>query len=300
MSHDIRSPLIYPGSKRGVMGKLLPLITEIDFKEYREPFLGSASIYLAVRQQCGGCNCNKTYWINDLNFELYNFWLMIQENADLVIRKTLEFKHDKRFHNGKELFYHLKRYLPSFKSENKRIELAAAYFILNRSAFSGGSLVSGFSQDHYDNIDDERIKNLKTIGKLLLSNDVRVTHLDYQKLVEAPPISGINEDVIVMLDPPYWAATESGLYGQGGKKWDNTHKTFDHYRFAKVMKECKFHWLITYDDSLFIRNLFKFANQERWEFTHKMRKDKIGKELLISNFTLKDIIKTVQQSLDDY
>lgn len=301
MSYDIKSPLIYPGSKGSVMGELLPLITEVDFKEYREPFVGSASIYLAVRQQCGGGDCGKRYWINDLNLELYNFWKMIQIDVKGVIEKTFALMNDKRFHNGKELFYHLKRSLGSFKNEHKRIELAAAYYILNRSAFSGGSLVSGFSEDHFSYITDERIKELKNIEKLMMSYDVRITHLDYQKVVEATPISGnSNDDVILMLDPPYWTATESGLYGQGGKKWDNTHKSFDHYRFAKVMKECKFRWLITYDDSPFIRRLFSFANQKQWTFTHKMRKDKIGRELLISNFTLKDIVKTKQLSMEDY
>jgi DNA adenine methylase len=302
MSIDIKSPLIYPGSKGSVLHELLPLITEVEFKEYRELFLGSASIYLAVRQQCGGSDCGKRYWINDLNLELYNFWKMMQIDTDGVITKVLEFKNDKRFDGrGKELFYHLKRNLGTFKSEDKRIDLAAAYYILNRSAFSGGSLVSGFSQDHYDYITDERIKDLKKLEKLLMKNDVRITHLDYQKIVETLPMTdNSSEDIIIMNDPPYWLATESGLYGQGGKKWDNTHKSFDHLRFAKVMKECKYRFLITYDDSQYIRNLFKWANQKSWIMTHKMRKDKIGRELLISNFTLKDIRKTKQLTMTDY
>ena len=125
--------------------------------------------------------------------------------------------------------------------------------------------------------------------------------MDYQKLVETSPLVGhSNEDVTLVLDPPYFAATGSGLYGQGGKKFDNTHKSFDHLRFAKVMKECKYRFLITYDDSPYIRNLYKWANQKSWVMTHKMRKDKIGRELLISNFTLNDIVKTKQLSMEDY
>lgn len=291
-----KSPLIYPGSKGGVIDDLLPLITGKTFKEYREPFLGSASVYLAVRHRCGGGDSGRRYWINDLNFELYNFWKMIQFDINSVILKILEFKDDDRFRSGKELFYHLKRNLYSYKN----VELAAAYFILNRSAFSGGSLVSGFSQDHFDYLNNERINGLKDIKSLLSRRDVMITNLDYQKLVEAPPMSGnSNDDVMLFLDPPYMSATDSGLYGRSGGKWKNLHKTFDHYRFAKVMKECKFGWLVTYDDSPFIRNLFEFANQKRWTFTHKMRDDKVGKELLISNFKLTDTVHTAQKTLFD-
>lgn len=292
----VKSPLIYPGSKGGVMDELLPLITEMNFKEYREPFLGSASIFLAVRQKYG-LDSEKKYWINDLNFELYHFWKTVQKDVDTVIKKTLEFKNDKRFHGrGKELFYHLKRNLGSYND----IELASAYFILNRCAFSGGSLVSGFSEDHFSNLTDERIRGLKNLEKILGSNSVRITNIDYQRLIDELPMEGnSHEDVIIMADPPYAAATDSGLYGRGGSRQYNLHKTFDHYRFAKTIKECKFRYIITYDDSPFIRNLFKFANQKQWTFTHKMRKDKIGRELLISNFTLKDVIKTEQLTIDD-
>ncbi len=275
------------------MNELLPLITEMNFKEYREPFLGSASIFFAVRQKYG-LDSEKKYWINDLNFELYHFWKMVQKDVNAVIEKTLELKNDKRFHNGKEMFYHLKRNLGSYNG----IDLASCYFILNRCAFSGGSLVSGFSEDHFKNLTEERINDLKRLEKFF--RGVMITNLDYQRLIDELPMRDNSyEDVILILDPPYMSATDSGLYGRGGGRQNNLHKTFDHYRFAKVIKECKFRYIITYDDSPFIRNLFKFANQKQWTFTHKMRKDKVGKELLISNFTLKDVIKTEQLSLDD-
>ncbi len=67
------------------------------------------------------------------------------------------------------------------------------------------------------------------------------------------------------------------------------HKLFDHARFAENMKNCTHKWLITYDDSEYIRELFSFANIMPWELMYGMRNvvrgtDQKGKELFISNY----------------
>jgi len=67
------------------------------------------------------------------------------------------------------------------------------------------------------------------------------------------------------------------------------HKSFDHFKFAETMKNCKHKWLITYDDSNYIRELFSFANIIPWNLTYGMRNvsegsDQKGKELFISNY----------------
>ena len=55
--------------------------------------------------------------------------------------------------------------------------------------------------------------------------------------------------------------------------------------------------LITYDDSEYIRELFSFANIIPWDLTYGMRNvnkdsNQIGKELFISNYSLKEDIAT--------
>lgn len=188
---EFKSPLIYPGSKGSVIHELLPLFPD-NFLEYREPFMGSCSIFLAVKQKYGD---NKKYWINDLNYELYNFFLMCQKDAGSVVEQILKWRNEyiDKHNGGKVLFYELKRNLNIFSD----IELAAAYYILNRSAFSGGSLVSGFSKDHFEHtFTEERIKNLHQLKSLL--KDVRITNLDYELLVKSPVINNDNEDVFLM------------------------------------------------------------------------------------------------------
>ena len=65
------------------------------------------------------------------------------------------------------------------------------------------------------------------------------------------------------------------------------------------MKECKHKWLITYDDSEYIRELFSFANIIPWTLTYGMRNvtdssNQKGKELFISNYPL-DKMKQEEQ-----
>ncbi|MBA2495051.1 MAG: DNA adenine methylase [Acidobacteria bacterium] len=71
-------------------------------------------------------------------------------------------------------------------------------------------------------------------------------------------INGEGKNVFLFLDPPYFSATSSALYGKNG----NLHKTFDHAQFAETLKKCPHKWLLTYDDSPFVRDLFSFANIE--------------------------------------
>ncbi len=92
------------------------------------------------------------------------------------------------------------------------------------------------------------------------------------------------------MDPPYYSATKSALYGKNGK----LHKSFNHIRFSEAMKNTSHKWLITYDDSEYIKELFSFCgNFITWDLTYGMRNvnkdsNQIGKELFISNYTLGD------------
>ena len=57
------------------------------------------------------------------------------------------------------------------------------------------------------------------------------------------------------------------------------------------MKNCKHKWLITYDDSRYVKELFPFANIVNFELMYGMRNQtptssQKGNELFISNFEI--------------
>jgi DNA adenine methylase len=263
----IKSPLRYPGGKSRSVDLISTIIPEFD--EFREPFLGGGSIFIYAKQRFP----NKTFWINDLYFELYKFWEMTQKDVDALIDKIYEWRN--QFPIGKELHKFLNENLATFND----LERGAAFFIYNRITFSGTSLSGGYSEHAFTGrFTESSIQRLNQFAKVI--NGSTITNLDYEELVKRE-----GENVFIFLDPPYYSATKSALYGKNG----NMHKSFDHVKFAENMKNCKHKWLITYDDSEYIRNLFSFANIMPWELMYGMRNvtagaDQKGKELFISNY----------------
>jgi DNA adenine methylase len=266
----IKSPLRYPGGKSRAVETIAKLIP--DFDEFREPFLGGGSVFVYVKQRFP----NKKYWINDLYSELYKFWEMTQKDVDTLIEKVYEWK--EKYLIGKDLF--------NFLNENHKdfddLEKAAAFFVYNRITFSGTTLSGGYSEGAFTGrFTESSIKRLNDLRQII--NGSLITNSDYEELLKKD-----GENVFIFLDPPYYSATKSALYGKNG----HLHKSFNHKRFAENMKNCEHKWLITYDDSEYIRNLFSFANITSWNLTYGMRNvtehsDQTGKELFISNYALK-------------
>lgn len=257
----IKSPLKYPGAKSRAIPQIAPLIP--NFKEYRECFLGGGSVFLYIKQTYP----NRKFWINDLHSPLYNFWVQSQQNVDIVIDNILKWKNQSS--NGHQLQQTLR--INSHKFND--IEKGAAYYALNRVAFSG--LPRGCSEHGYDTFTEDRIKSLRDVSNLL--QETQITNLDYSKLVEAD-----GDNVFIFLDPPYFNVKWPELYGRSGA--DNLHTKFDHNRFAETMKKCKHKFLITYDDSNTVRKLFDWANIMEFDLQYTMGHAKIAKELFISNY----------------
>lgn len=279
----VKSPLRYPGGKNRAVKLISKLVPE--FKEYREPFVGGGSVFIYLKQKFPF----KDFWINDIYENLYHFWNECKENPDQLIQSIYEFR--SLYSDGKELHRFLLENIDSFDN----IKKAAAFFIFNRITFSGTTESGGFSNAAFHKrFTDSSIERVKNLSKVLVNT--KISNLDYEEVVMAD-----GDNVFLFLDPPYYSATKSALYGKNG----NLHKTFDHVRFANIMKQTRHKWLITYDDSEYIRELFYFANITAWDLTYGMRNinnkaNQIGKELLIANYSIEEIqTKQYQLSLEN-
>lgn len=263
----IKSPLRYPGGKSRAIKIIAPLLP--DFNEFREPFLGGGSVFLYAKQYYK----NKKFWVNDLYPELFKFWEMANKNPKLLVKKIYDWR--EKFPVGKELYQFLNKNLKSFND----LERGAAFFIYNRITFSGTSLSGGYSEQAFiGRFTESSIQRLNPFSTVI--NGSKITSVDYKKLVTKK-----GDNVFIFLDPPYYSATKSALYGKNG----NLHKVFDHQSFAETMKNCPHKWLITYDDCNYIRDLFSFAHITPWNLTYGMRNitkhsNQKGKEIFISNY----------------
>lgn len=265
----IRSPLRYPGGKSRAVEKISAVIPPFD--ELREPFVGGASVFIHLKQKFP----YKKFWINDKYSELAIFWQILQKDSKKLIEQVWKWKEE--FSDGKILYKFLRENIVNFNE----VETAAAFFVFNRVTFSGTTEAGGFSIQAFEKrFTDSSIERLKRMPEIL--QDARITNTDYEEI-----INSAGENVFLFLDPPYFSATNSALYGKNG----HLHKTFDHERFAETLKNCQHNWLLTYDDSPFIRELFSFANITEQLFTYGMRNvtknsKQIEQELFISNYNL--------------
>jgi DNA adenine methylase len=264
----IRSPLRYPGGKSRAVEKIAGLIPAFD--EFREPFVGGGSVFIHLKQKFPG----KKFWINDFYTDLAVFWQEIQVDSGSVIRQIRDWRND--FQNGREFHKYLRENKPNFN----RIRQAAAFFVFNRITFSGTTEAGGFSIQAFEKRFTE--SSIERLGKMPeVLRDVKITNLDYEEVIKAG-----GENVFLFLDPPYFSATSSALYGKNG----NLHKSFDHERFAEALRYCPHRWLLTYDDSPYVRELFSFADITDWNLMYGMRNitensSQKATELFISNYS---------------
>ncbi|MCC5635597.1 DNA adenine methylase [Nostoc sp. CHAB 5844] len=266
----LKSPLRYPGGKSKAVSQIFKYIPD-NFSEFREPFVGGGSVFIYLKQQYP----HLKIWINDLNYDLFLFWKMAQSNMCQLVEEIRKIKDESV--DGQLLFTKLTNVDLNTLSD---LDRAVRFFILNRITFSGTIESGGFSQESFHKrFTYSSIERLEKLGEIL-TNDIKITNLDYSNL-----LNNEEENVFLFLDPPYCSANESKLYGKRG----NLHTSFDHQRFAEVLRGCSHHWLITYDNSLQIRENFKWANIFEWELQYGMNNYKQngaakGKELFITNY----------------
>ncbi|MDR0644158.1 MAG: DNA adenine methylase [Treponema sp.] len=260
----------YPGGKSRAIKTILPLLPK-NFSEFREPFVGGGSVFLAAKQKNGN---NTEFIINDLNYDLYCFWKEAKNNNAALYNETVKIK--KNAKDGRVLF--------DYYRENKDytdLERAVRFFVLNRITFSGTVDAGGYSEKaFYGRFTDSSIERIKPLQEML--QNVSIYNKSYEDIIYAD-----GENVFIFLDPPYYRQASSRLYGKKGV----LHTSFDHEKFAQDMKNCKSNWLITLDNTEKIKMLFDFAYIYEWELqygmnNYKQGKADVGKELFISNYRL--------------
>ncbi|WP_445626883.1 DNA adenine methylase [Nostoc sp. DSM 114167] len=279
----LKSPLRYPGGKSKAINQIVEYLPE-SFSEFREPFVGGGSVFIYLRQKFPDLKI----WINDLNRELFLFWKFAQSDIAQLVK---EIRHIKvKYTDGKLLFSELTSVDVNKLSD---LERAVRFFVLNRITFSGTVESGGFSQEAFHKrFTDTSIERLEKLENIL-SKNVKITNLDYSDLLKSE-----GEDVFIFLDPPYFSATKSKLYGKDG----HLHTSFEHQRFAELLQQCHHRWLITYDNSTQILENFQWANISEWELQYGMNNYKQigaakGKELFITNYEVQRNLDKIASSI---
>lgn len=282
MTSLIKSPLRYPGGKSRAI-KILKNYFPKDFSEFREPFFGGGSIgiYLVqvlCRVDLLDIGAKVPFFANDLNKDLYCFWQVLKtQNKDLIDA----IQHIKNIYkNGRELYSEIL----NRRNENlDEFQRAVDFFVLNRITFSGVVDCGGYSQKAFESrFTQSAIDRLKNMDKLL--QNFIFSNESYENLLQKE-----GKNVFIFLDPPYYSASKSKLYGKKG----DLHIQFNHQMLCENLKNTKHKFLLTYDDSPYIRELYKDFYLQEYSVQYGMNNFKQenapkGAELLIANFRLEN------------
>jgi DNA adenine methylase len=145
--------------------------------------------------------------------------------------------------------------------------------------FSGTTLSGGYSekafQGRFTDSSVERLEKLEGLFKNTL-----ITGKDFESLITRK-----GKNVFLFLEPPYYSAENSKLYGNKG----DMHTDFAHKKLKDMLKVTNHKFLITYDDSEYIRSLYEgWTTIKAWDLKYGMRNvnkvNQTGKELFISNY----------------
>lgn len=266
----LKTPLRYPGGKSRAIKKMEPFFPDLsEYGSFREPFLGGGSVALWVSQTYP----DLPVWVNDLHYPLYNFWVNLRDNGDMLKADLLFLK--KMYNNpddARQLFSEAKEKLDSSDDFTKAIY----FYVINKCSFSGLTESSSFSpQASVSNFSVRGIEKLDKYQEVI--KDWKITNQSYETMLN---------DGFVYLDPPYEIG-KNYLYGKKG----STHKGFDHDAFAGNCNESAADVLISYNTSSTILDRFIGWDASTFDLTYTMRstgnymkEQGDRKELLLMNY----------------
>lgn len=265
------SPLRYPGSKQKVMKLIRPYWEKVMLQthEYREPFLGGASIYLNLLTH------GKKIWLNDKDNNIATLFKVIRDYPNDLCDMI------KDVHPTIELWEKIRYSSPSIE-----IDIAFKTLFLNRTNYSGilsAAPIGGFRQESEYPIHcrwnaEELVKRILHCS--LKFKDVKITSDDFLFPIVAPS----KGNVFLMIDPPY--------YIKGNQLYDEGMSHEDHLRLRDLLATTNHKFLLTYDNCNEIIELYSklpgihFFNTG-WAYSagtvQSKEKRKQGKELFITN-----------------
>ncbi|WP_019723432.1 DNA adenine methylase [Enterococcus mundtii] len=180
--HNVKPFLRWAGGKSWLKKHLDTIVGDLHFNNYFEPFLGGASIFLAIQPK-------KQIFLSDLNEELMNTYCVIRNEPNAVIEEL------KKYENTKDFYYKMRE-----QNFNDEILSAAKFIYLNKTSFNG---IYRVNRDGGYNVP----YGYRTNYIIEEDNILRVSKLLNGAILETNDFMSISNKIqkndLVILDPPY-------------------------------------------------------------------------------------------------
>lgn len=271
------TPLRYPGGKAKLTGfiKRLLLTNNLTGGHYVEPYAGGASVALSLLFE----GYVSQIYINDFDRSVYAFWhsvLFETEGLCRLVRDTCVSADE----------WYRQKAIQRASQECSLLELGFSTFFLNRTNRSGiissGGMIGGTRQIGTWKLDARynKIGLIERITRIAVyRNRIALYGLDaanlLQKLLPLLPSS-----TFVYLDPPYYVKGRRRLYA-------NYYAHPDHVEIGKLLSSTMAYWLVTYDDTPEIRDIYCRYRRLRYQLSYTARDRYVGAEVMFFSKGLK-------------
>lgn len=263
------SPLRYPGGKN----KLYPLVKLMINRNsndltYIEPFVGGGGLALALLYN----EDVKKIVINDYDKAIYSVWRAILTETDKFIDLI-----NKTPITIEEWYHQRSIYLN--KNKKYSLELGFATFFLNRTNRSGvlkAGPIGGYSQKGVYKIDcrynkEQLIKKIIDISKN--KNKIKLYNYDIRTFIKK--IIPLYKDTFIYFDPPY--------FNKGKELYKNFFNKQDHEEIAALIKSLNGNWMVTYDNSETIKEIYKEYDIKKYKVIYSLANTGESEELIFTS-----------------
>ena len=273
----MNNPLRYPGAKSKLydyVKKLLEVEGLVGCTFY-EPFAGSATLSWMLLEE----NMVSNVIINEKDPLLYYFWKAVFDDTDELINRI----------ENTEISIENWHLFAQYRDNNfligqNYVDIGFAGLFLNRTNFSGilkANPLGGLKQESEYKIDcrfnkPKVIQAIRDIAKY--KDRVKVCHMDAVQFMKRELRYKRCCKTFVYLDPPYYDE------GPGLYRYYFTEK--QHTELAQYIKTKRFPWLLSYDDTPEIRQLYNRRTCVNLYLDYSVKTSKKGQEILISDLEI--------------
>lgn len=242
----IRPIVKWVGGKRGLLGTLLPIVKNISFDTYIEPFLGGGAMAFALAPT-KAILCDK-------NKELMNVYSVVRDSLDDL--EILLQIHEKN--NSSSYFYRLRELdRRDIYKKLGPVEKAARFIYMNKTAYNGLYRVNKKGQCNmpygkYVNPVIDNHEDLSALSYYLNQQHISTYCNTYSVALE----KATDKDFIYM-DPPYCPVSKSAAftaYNSNGFSLEDQKKLCE---WCHYIKDKGISFMQSNADTPFIRDLYK-------------------------------------------
>lgn len=261
------SPLRYPGGKNCIFPFMASLIQEngLEGCSYAEPFAGGAGLALHLLMK----GIVSEIHLNDFDHSIYAIWHTILYNTDAFCEWV-------RHVNVNMGTWEWAKNVHSNMADFDLFEIAKATFFLNRTNVSGiimGGPIGGPNQTGKFKIDarfnkTDLIKRIYAIAGY--RRNIHIYEMDGEQFLKK--MNRKQAQMFIYIDPPY--------VNKGADLYMNFFKKEDHVRLCSQVKKLRKHWLVSYDSSDLIFDLYRKYNPIRYTLS-QCTSNRMGDEVII-------------------